>query len=83
MDLALEKMTEESRVAYWKMMLKKKKLESILDLAVYWTDGVRSLLEISKLVKHEVGKVDLRFLIDYFRILSQYGLIKVKKEPLE
>jgi len=83
MDLALEKMTEESRVAYWKMMLKKKKLESTLDLAVYWTDGVRSLLEISKLVKQEAGKVDLGFLIDYFRILSQYGLIKVEKKPLE
>jgi len=82
MDLALEKMTEEERVAYRKMMLKKKKFWSTLDLAVYWTDGVRSLLEISRLVKQEAGKVDLKFLIDYFKIISQYGLIKVEKKTL-
>ena len=82
MDLALEKMTEEERVAYLKMMLKKKKFWSTLDLAVYWTDGVRSLLEISRLVKQEAGKVDLEFLIDYFKIISHYGLIKVEKKTL-
>jgi len=82
MDLALEKMTEEERVAYRKMMLKKKKFWSTLDLAVYWTDGVRSLLGISRLVKQEAGKVDLKFLIDYFKIISQYGLIKVEKKTL-
>lgn len=82
MDLALEKMTEEERVVYRKMMLKKKKFWSTLDLAVYWTDGVRSLLEISRLVKQEAGKVDLKFLIDYFKIISQYGLIKVEKKTL-
>jgi aminopeptidase YwaD len=82
MDLALEKMTEEERVAYLKMMLKKKKFWSTLDLAVYWTDGVRSLLEISRLVKQEAGKVDLEFLIDYFKIITNYGLIKVEKKTL-
>jgi len=82
MDLALEKMTEEERVAYLKMMLKKKKFWSTLDLAVYWTDGVRSLLEISRLVKHEAGKVDLEFLIEYFKIITHYGLIKVEKKTL-
>ncbi len=75
-------MTEKERVAYWRMMLKKKKFWSTLDLAVYWVDGLRSLLEISRLVKHEAGKVDLKFLIDYFKIISQYGLIKVEKKTL-
>ncbi len=82
MDLALEKMTEEERVAYRKMMLKKKKFWSTLDLAVYWTDGARSLLEISRLVKQEAGKVDLEFLIDYFKIVGKYGLIRVEKKTL-
>ena len=82
MALALEKMTDEERVAYRKMMLKKKKFWSTLDLAVYWADGVRSLLEISRLAKQEAGKVDLKFLIDYFKIISQYGLIKVEKKTL-
>ena len=82
MDLALEKMTEEERVAYQKMMLKKKKFWTTLDLAVYWTNGVKNLLEISRLVKQEAGKIDLEFLIDYFRIISKYGLIEVEKKPL-
>ncbi len=82
MALALEKMTEKERVVYQKMMFKKKKFWSTLDLAVYWTDGVRSLLEISRLVKREAGKVDLEFLIDYFEIISQYGLIKVENKTL-
>ncbi len=77
-DLALERMTEEERVAYLKMMLKKKKFWSTIDLAVYWTDGVRSLLEISRLVEQEAGKVDLKFLIDYFKAIGKYGLIKVE-----
>jgi len=82
MALALEKMTEEERVAYRKMMLKKRKFWSTLDLAVYWTDGVRSLLEISRLVKQEAGKVDLEFLIEYFRIIGEYGLIKVERKTM-
>jgi len=65
------------------MMLKKKKFWSTIDLAVYWTDGVRNLLEISRLVKQEAGKVDLEFLVDYFGIINKYGLIEVEKRPLE
>lgn len=65
------------------LMLKKKKFWSTLDLAVYWTNGVKSLLEISRLVKQEVGKIDLEFLIDYFRIISKYGLIEVEEKPRE
>jgi len=81
-DLALEKMTEDEWVAHRKMMLKKKKFWSTLDLAVYWADGVKSLLEISRLVKQETGKVDLEFLIDYLKVISKYGLMKVEKKKL-
>jgi hypothetical protein len=80
MALALEKMTEEERAAYRKMMRKKRRFWSTLVLAVYWTDGVRNLLEISRLVKQEAGKVDLELLIDYFKIISKHGLIKLEKK---
>ena len=79
MALALEKMTDEERVAYRKMMLKKRKFWSTLDLAVYWIDGVKSLLDISRLVKQEAGKVDLEFLIEYFKVIEKYGLVEVEK----
>ncbi len=79
MALALEKMTDEERVAYRKMMLKKRKFWSTLDLAVYWIDGVKNLLDISRLVKQEAGKVDLEFLIEYFKVIGKYGLVKVEK----
>jgi len=78
-SLALEKMTDEDRLNYWKMMSRKKRFQVSLDLAIYWTDGARNLLEISKLVKQEAGRVDLRFLIDYFRTLERGNLIKIKE----
>jgi hypothetical protein len=45
-------------------------------LAQFWMDGKRSLLEISDLVEFETGERQLvRFLVQYFRILSRAKLI--------
>lgn len=60
-------------------MSKRKRFQSGLDLAIYWTDGFRSLLEISRLIKYEAGRVDLKFLIDYFRNLERFDLVKIKE----
>lgn len=79
--LALEKMTDKERLDYWGLLSKKRKFRNTFDLAVYWSDGVRNLLEISRLVKYEAGRVDLKFLIDYFRTLERYKLIRIKRAP--
>jgi len=79
MHLAMERMSDEQRRAYRREMERKKKFRNTLDPAVYWSDGKRSLLEIAKLVRQEVGQMDLKFLLGYFETLEKYGLIKMER----
>jgi len=79
MRLVLERMSDEQRRTYRKEMERKKKFRNILDPAIYWSDGKRNLLEIAKLVRQEVGQIDLKFLLGYFGTLEKYGLIKIER----
>jgi hypothetical protein len=45
-------------------------------LAMYWADGRRNLLEISRLVELEAGSVNLEYLKAYFNWLEKMGLLK-------
>jgi len=42
---------------------------------MYWTDGGRSLLEVSRLVELEAGRTDLEYLTEYYRLLCAMGLV--------
>jgi len=79
MRLALERMSDEQRRTYRREMERKKKFRNILDPAIYWSDGKRNLLEIAKLVRQEVGQMDLKFLLGYFGTLEKYGLIEIER----
>ena len=46
-------------------------------LALYWTDGSRSLSEISRLVKLETGSTNLEYLVEYYGFLEKMGLVKL------
>ncbi len=46
-------------------------------LAVYWTDGKRTLLEIADLVERESGERDVRALVQYFELVAKMGLIEL------
>jgi hypothetical protein len=52
-----------------------KEASGLETLAVYWSDGKRSLLEVSRLVELESGRRDLAYLVGYFRFLEKMGLI--------
>ena len=43
--------------------------------AMYWTDGVRSLHEISELVRLERGVTDLEYLVAWYGYLERMGLV--------
>jgi aminopeptidase YwaD len=45
-------------------------------LALYWTDGNRSIEEISHLVELESGETNLEYLVDYYGFLEKMGLIR-------
>lgn len=49
--------------------------ETILDLALYWADGKRTLLEIADLVELETGKRDVEYLVLYARLLKELELL--------
>jgi len=71
----LRKLPREDREAYWR--LNKKYRESWIQgvLAQYWADGQRSLLEIARLIELEIGRCDLEYLVELFRLYEKMGLI--------
>jgi hypothetical protein len=48
---------------------------SVGTLAMYWTDGVRSLYEVSERVRLERGSTDLEYLVGFYRLLGRMGLV--------
>ncbi len=46
------------------------------ELALYWADGKRSIIEISRLVELECGKKDLKLLVEYFSSLKNLDLVR-------
>ncbi|HUS77674.1 MAG TPA: DUF4910 domain-containing protein [Patescibacteria group bacterium] len=48
---------------------------SLGGLALFWTDGERSLREISRLVWLEKGVEDVEYLLEYYGLLEKMGLV--------
>jgi aminopeptidase YwaD len=48
---------------------------TMVDLALYWADGRRSLLEIAGLVELESGLRDVDLLLTYFALLEKLGFV--------
>jgi len=46
---------------------------------MYWTDGVRSLNEISELVRLERGEMDLEYLVSWYGYLERMGLMELHR----
>ena len=66
----------EDREAWWRLGKKHPESRFLGTLAMYWTDGVRSLLEVSGLVELEAGGTDLEYLVEYYRLLRAMGLVE-------
>jgi len=47
-----------------------------MTLALYWTDGSRSIGEISRLVELESGSTNLAYMVEYFGFMEKMGLVK-------
>jgi aminopeptidase YwaD len=47
----------------------------LLDLAMYWADSKRTLLEVADLVELETGKRDVEYLLAYVRLLQELELV--------
>ena len=73
----LQKLSAEDREAYWRLGKEHKGSDILGTLAMYWTDGKRSLLEVSRLVELEAGRTDLEYLVEYYRLLCAMGLVEL------
>ena len=51
-------------------------------MALYWTDGSRSISEISRLVELETGSINLSYLVEYYGFLVRGGLAEFHTDKL-
>jgi aminopeptidase YwaD len=74
----IAKLSKEDRKAY-KALNKKHGIEygGPATLALYWTDGNRTISEISRLVRLESGSTNLEYLVEYYEFLEKLELIKL------
>jgi len=76
----LQRLEEAEREA-WRQMLKARPgmaAHTLTDLALYWADGQRSLLEIADLVEMESGQRDVELLVAYMRLLHKLGFVALQ-----
>lgn len=62
-----------------KILMKVRGWRTISTLALFWADGKKSVLEIWKKLKIEYGHVNLRELIEWFRLLEKMDFITLEK----
>lgn len=71
----VRKLSREDRDAWWRLGKEHREDQILGTLAMYWADGERSLLEVSRLVELEAGRTDLEYLVSYFGLLRRMGLV--------
>ena len=72
----VRRLSREGREEWWRLGKEHPDCGALGTLAMYWTDGVRSLLEVSGLVELEAGRTDLGYLEEYYRLLREMGLVE-------
>jgi aminopeptidase-like protein len=78
---ALRKVSRDEREWLYQFMKKDSQgLGLRFDLALFWSDGKRNLLEIADLVEAETGKCEVEAFVTYFRFLKRLKLISLSEE---
>jgi aminopeptidase YwaD len=73
----LVRLDDDEREA-WRQLLKARKggeHRTLTELALFWADGARSILQIADLVELETGRRDVELLLAYFRLLEKLGFV--------
>lgn len=69
----------EEKRAYEKKRKEYKDRRIMENLAVYWSDGKRTLSQIDTLIRMEIGRSSLEYLKWYFEFLEKHGLIELER----
>ncbi len=76
LDSYLSRLSPQQRDAWYAATRKHAATPTALvDLAMYWADGKRTLLEIADLVEMETGRRDVELLVHYGRLLRELDLL--------
>ncbi len=67
-------LSPEERDAWWST-LKEWRMDVVPILALYWTDGRRTLLQIADRVEQECGRRDVQKLVRYYELLEKLGRV--------
>ena len=70
-----QKLPPEERESLWQLQKERRAARLLPTVALYWTDGRRTLADIADLVELETGQRDLEFLVCYFEALARLDLI--------
>ena len=70
------KLSSEDQEEYYEFSKRYRGVEDYKNLSLYWTNGARSLSEISRLVEFESGSTNLEFLLEYYGWLKKMGLVE-------
>lgn len=74
----VRKLSPGDREAFYRFGKEHKEAQGMETLAVYWSDGRRSLLDVARLVELESGRSDLAYLVGYFGYLEKMGLVSLR-----
>jgi hypothetical protein len=72
----LSKLTQKEQEAFYQLGKKHPETRTLGTLAIYWTDGKRSLQKISQKVLQETGVTNLEYLVEYYEFLKKMQLIE-------
>jgi len=72
----VRRLSPEDREGLRRLGLEHPAGRSVGSVALFWTDGVRSLAEVSELVDLERGSTDLEYLVGYYGYLELMGLVE-------
>jgi aminopeptidase YwaD len=73
----MKSLAKKEREAWREYGKKHPAARGIITTSMFWCDGKRTLLEVSKLCKNEIGSTDTEYLLEYYRIMEKAGLVKI------
>ena len=79
-SLSLMDVSYEDSKLMKKLNEKYKGMAPTLSSALFWMDGKRTLAEIAELVKNDLGKVSIPYLIKFLDFYKKYSLIEYKEK---
>ncbi|MBD3191703.1 MAG: DUF4910 domain-containing protein [Candidatus Heimdallarchaeota archaeon] len=56
------------------------KMKATLQSAFFWINGKRTISEIADLVKNDLGKINVPYLVKGFRLYEKHGLLELKND---